>query len=118
VRHDQARHRYERRAYTDGPGAADSSKTRGALASSGGPTAQHGNAVPARRQHHGQGIARAYRWKRLLESGQFARVPEVAEAEKITSPTFAGSLRLTLLAPDMSRRFWTDGIPICGESTG
>ena len=46
-------------------------------------------------------IARAHRWKRLMESGQFASVTELAEAEKINQSYLCRVLRLTLLAPDI-----------------
>lgn len=46
-------------------------------------------------------IARAYRWKRLMETGQFASVTELAEAEKINQSYLCRVLRLTLLAPDI-----------------
>lgn len=46
-------------------------------------------------------IARAHRWKRLLESGRFASVTELAEAEKVNQSYLCRVLRLTLLAPDI-----------------
>lgn len=46
-------------------------------------------------------IARAHRWKRLLESGRFASVTELADAEKINQSYLCRVLRLTLLAPDI-----------------
>lgn len=46
-------------------------------------------------------IARAHRWKRLLESGRFASVAELAAAEKINESYLCRVLRLTLLAPDI-----------------
>lgn len=46
-------------------------------------------------------IARAHRWKRLLESGRFASVTELAGAEKINQSYLCRVLRLTLLAPDI-----------------
>ena len=46
-------------------------------------------------------IARAHRWRRLLESGQFASSSELAKAEKINDSYLARVLRLTLLAPDI-----------------
>ena len=46
-------------------------------------------------------IARAHRWKRLLESGRFASVTELAEAEKINQSYLCRVLRLTLLSPDI-----------------
>lgn len=46
-------------------------------------------------------IARAHRWKRLLEGGQFASVGELSAAEKINESYVSRVLRLTLLAPDI-----------------
>lgn len=46
-------------------------------------------------------IARAHRWKRLMESGRYASVTELAEAEKINQSYLCRVLRLTLLAPDI-----------------
>jgi hypothetical protein len=45
-------------------------------------------------------VARAFRWRRLLETGTWATVEEIAEAESINSSYVARVLRLTLLAPD------------------
>ena len=42
-------------------------------------------------------LARAYRWKRLLESGRYGSLAELAAAEKIER-SFLGK---TLLAPDI-----------------
>jgi hypothetical protein len=46
-------------------------------------------------------LARAFRWKRMLESGEFATIAELAEREGITSSYMTRVLRLTLLAPDI-----------------
>jgi len=46
-------------------------------------------------------LARAFRWKRLLESGEFATVCELAEREGIAPSYVTRVLRLTLLAPDI-----------------
>jgi hypothetical protein len=46
-------------------------------------------------------IARAHRWKRMLESEEFASVAELAAAEKINTSYVCRVLRLTLLAPDI-----------------
>lgn len=46
-------------------------------------------------------LARAFRWKRLLESGEFATIAELAEREGIASSYMTRVLRLTLLAPDI-----------------
>lgn len=46
-------------------------------------------------------LARAFRWKRMLESGEFASISELAEMEGIAFTYMARLLRLTLLAPDI-----------------
>jgi hypothetical protein len=46
-------------------------------------------------------LARAHRWKRLLESGRYGSLAELAAAEKIDRSYLAKTLRLTLLAPDI-----------------
>ena len=46
-------------------------------------------------------LARAFRWKRMLESEEFATIAELAEREGIASSYMTRVLRLTLLAPDI-----------------
>ena len=46
-------------------------------------------------------LARAFRWKRMLESGEFATISELAGREGIAFTYMARVLRLTLLAPDI-----------------
>jgi hypothetical protein len=46
-------------------------------------------------------LARAHRWKKMLEGGHFASIAELAAAEKINSTYLSRILRLTLLAPDL-----------------
>jgi len=46
-------------------------------------------------------LARAFRWKRMLESGAFATINELAEHEGIAPSYMTRVLRLTLLAPDI-----------------
>ncbi|KZY46902.1 hypothetical protein A3731_08785 [Roseovarius sp. HI0049] len=46
-------------------------------------------------------LARAFRWKRMLESGEFASISELAEREGIAPSYMTRVLRLTLLAPDI-----------------
>ena len=46
-------------------------------------------------------VARAYRWRRMLEHGEYASVTELAAAEKINQSYVCRVLRLTLLAPDL-----------------
>ena len=46
-------------------------------------------------------LARAFRWKRMLESGEFATIAELTEREGIAPSYMTRVLRLTLLAPDI-----------------
>ena len=46
-------------------------------------------------------LARAFRWKRMLEAGEFATITELAEREGIAPSYMTRVLRLTLLAPDI-----------------
>jgi hypothetical protein len=44
-------------------------------------------------------VARAFRWRRMLESGRFSIINELAAAANINSSYVPRVLRLTLLAP-------------------
>lgn len=46
-------------------------------------------------------VARAFRWRRMLESGQYSTINELAVAEKINPSYVSRVLRLTLLASDI-----------------
>ena len=46
-------------------------------------------------------IARAFRWRKMLETGRYATLEELAAAEKINPSYVSRVLRLTLLAPDL-----------------
>lgn len=46
-------------------------------------------------------LARAHRWRRMLEAGEHGTVRELAKAEKVNETYISRALRLTLLAPDM-----------------
>ncbi|MGZ8982218.1 MAG: LacI family transcriptional regulator [Burkholderiaceae bacterium] len=46
-------------------------------------------------------LARAHRWKRMLEDGKCRSATEIAEAEKVTRSFVNRLIRLTLLAPDI-----------------
>jgi len=67
-------------------------------------------------------LARAHRWKRLLESGRYGSLAELAAAEKIDRSFLGKTLRLTLLAPDIveaildGRQPLATGLPILTES--
>src|SRR3546814_14185228 len=61
-------------------------------------------------------LARAFRWRSLLETGVHGTIGEIAAAEKI-NPSYASRvLRLTLLAPDLrpeERRLGKEGGSTC-----
>ena len=46
-------------------------------------------------------IARGFRWRKLLETGVYGTIDEIAKAEKINPSYVSRVLRLTLLAPDI-----------------
>jgi hypothetical protein len=46
-------------------------------------------------------IARAFRWRNLLENGTYGSIAEISAAEKINASYVARVFRLTLLAPDL-----------------
>jgi len=46
-------------------------------------------------------LGRAYRWRKLLESGAYGTIDEVATVEKINPSYVSRVLRMTLLAPDI-----------------
>ena len=46
-------------------------------------------------------IARGFRWRKLLETGVYGTIEEIATAEKINSSYVSRVLRMTLLAPSV-----------------
>ena len=46
-------------------------------------------------------IARAFRWQRLLDSGEFATIADLAAHEHIAAPYLTRLLRLTQLSPEI-----------------
>ena len=58
-------------------------------------------------------LARAHRWQRLLEGGEYGTLAELADAERISRSYVSRILRLTLLAPDIVERI-LDGRPTAG----
>jgi hypothetical protein len=46
-------------------------------------------------------LARGFRWRNLLERGDFAIIEEIAEAENINPSYVSRVLRMTLLEPDI-----------------
>jgi hypothetical protein len=60
-------------------------------------------------------LARAWRWRRVLENGEYGTIAELAAAERISRSYVCRVLRLTLLAPDIVERI-LDGRPTAGLS--
>ena len=46
-------------------------------------------------------LARGFRWRRLLETGEFSTIEEIADAENINASYVSRVLRMTLLAPEI-----------------
>ena len=46
-------------------------------------------------------IARAYRWQRMLEGGEYATLRELAKAERLDAAYVSRVLKLTLLSPSL-----------------
>jgi len=46
-------------------------------------------------------LARAFRWKKLLENGEFATISDLAAHEKIAPTYMTRVMRLTMLAPEI-----------------
>ena len=46
-------------------------------------------------------LARGFRWRKLLETGDFSTIQEIAEAENINPSYVSRVLRMTLLAPEI-----------------
>jgi hypothetical protein len=67
------------------------------------PDGTHTSASPSRRIDNAmvKAIARAFRWREMLEKGTHATIAEIAAAEKINESYVGRVLRLTLLAPDI-----------------
>ncbi len=46
-------------------------------------------------------LARGFRWRKLLETGEFSTIEEIADAENINPSYVSRVLRMTLLAPEI-----------------
>lgn len=46
-------------------------------------------------------LARGFRWKRMLQEGDYQTLEEIADAEKINPSYVSRLLRMTLLAPEI-----------------
>src|SRR5258708_39078233 len=60
-------------------------------------------AMPCRRVDNAmvKAVARAFRWREMLENGTHATIAEIATTEKINESYVGRILRLTLLAPEI-----------------
>ncbi len=56
-------------------------------------------------------LARAFRWKKMLESGQFTTITELAKHENLALTYMTRVLRLSLLAPDIVEAILEGGQP-------
>ena len=56
-------------------------------------------------------IARAHRWKAMLDAGTYPSIAQLAEAEQTSERYAARLLRLTLLAPDIIERILHGRLP-------
>ncbi len=67
------------------------------------PDGSHGHPSPAATIDNAmvKAIARAFRWRKLLENGTYSCIDDIAKGERIC-PSFVGKVfRLSLLAPDI-----------------
>jgi hypothetical protein len=55
-------------------------------------------------------LARAWRWQRMLENGEYGTLAELSAAERISRSYICRVLRLTLLAPDIIERVMDGGL--------
>lgn len=56
-------------------------------------------------------IARAFRWREMMENGRYSTIREIAEAEKINDSYVSRVLRLTLLAPEVVESILNGRLP-------
>jgi hypothetical protein len=63
-------------------------------------------------------IARAFRWRDMLEGGECATIREIAAVEKINESYIGRALRLTLLAPDIVEAILAGRQPAVGDAGG
>lgn len=59
-------------------------------------------------------VARAYRWRQILEAGDMGTIAELAENEKVSPSYLTRVMRLTLLAPDIIEAILDGNAPSVG----
>jgi hypothetical protein len=73
-----------------------------------------GSPMPARTRGEPalvKALARAFRWRAMLDDGRFASITELAAAERIERGYAGQILRLTLLAPDIVEAALNGSVP-------
>lgn len=71
-----------------------------------------GASAPRKMDHAlAKALARAFRWKRLLDSGAFTSVTEIAGHDKLSFTYISRVLRLACLRPISSTRSWRGKSP-------
>jgi len=75
--------------------------------------AGHKPARPSRHEHATilKAMGRAYRWKRMLDSAEFASISDLAGAENINHSYIRRVLRLTLLSPEITETILNGRLP-------
>ena len=63
-------------------------------------------------------LARAWRWERALENGEYGTLAELSAAERISRSYICRVLRLTLLAPDIIERVMDGGRRLGSPGSG
>ena len=56
-------------------------------------------------------LARGFRWRKLLETGDFSTIEEIAGAENINPSYVSRMLRMTLLAPEIVEAILAGKLP-------
>ena len=87
-------------------------KTKGASQPAQSPAAHHTN-PPGHDQVFIVGLARAFYWQQLLDSGAMPSGSAIARSEGLHPSTVNELLRLTLLAPDLIEQ-WMRGVQPAG----
>lgn len=63
------------------------------------------DAIPPKHTNHNnpmiKALARAYRWRKLIEEGEYTSITELADAKGVNQSYACRLLRLTLLSPDI-----------------
>ena len=58
-------------------------------------------------------LARAFRWKRMLDTGEYSTIADLAQRERIAAPFLTRTMRLVHLAPDLVEAILDGRQPRC-----